>query len=603
VRQAKNEESQLVDSPKLEVDSIGDALAACRRSIRAMAAFSLVTNLLSLTPLFYMINVYDKAVATGSIPTLLALVGITAFLYLILGLMEWVRSMVLVHMASHLDKLLSQRFYEIVFATEALFGGSSGVGSQPLRDFNALRQFLSGPTAAAIFDLPWIPLFMLIMFFFHPTLAVVGFLCLATMAAVAILNQRGSTKAMQRATHASGLIANQTQKNLRNAEVATAMGMMAPLTSRWRLQQDDMVALQSQASSATSGYGAAMKVLGMAVQSIAITTGAVLAMAQEISPGVIIGAALLLGKTIQPVQAVVMQWRGVVEAYAQYGRLNDLLDAHPCEAPRVLLPPISGAVSATNATIVPPGADKPNLTNINLNIRPGTVTMVIGPSAAGKSSLVRAILGIWPTESGDIRMDGAEIDQYDSSDKGHQIGYLPQDIELFDGTIAENITRFGQIEPELLFQAARDAGVHEMVLDLPNGYDTVIGSGQGMLSPGQRQRIALARALYQRPKFLVLDEPNSNLDEAGEKALHHAIAVMKQSGSAVLLVSHRHGALELVDTLIIMENGTIAIQGPRDAVLSKLRELQSSQQAAPQAEQHAATDSAETAGEGGDNAR
>jgi ATP-binding cassette subfamily C protein EexD len=562
-----------------QITAFEEALAVCKRSFVAVGVFSFFINILMLTPMFYMINVYDKAVATASVPTLIALVVIAAFLYLMMGCLEWVRSVVLIHIGSRLDILVAPRVYELCFKSEAGAIAARNVGSQPLTDLNGLRQFLASPNAAVIFDLPWIPLFLLLMFFFHPALAVVAIICIVIMAVVAIANQRATTQGLKEANGAAARISTQTQRNLRNAEVAAAMGMMKPLTDKWRGQQDEMLDLQSATSATASGYNAVIKTLTVVMQSAAITTGAVLAIAQEISPGLIIGAALLLGKTLQPIQQAVGSWKSFVEAREQYGRLNDLLESFPPEEGKMSLPSLNGRITADKASVVPPGGTKPTLSNISFALPAGSTTMILGASAAGKSTLVRAILGLWPTVHGDIRIDGTESKYFDRIELGPQLGYLPQDIELFDGSVADNIARFGAVDPELVIQAATDAGVHEMILALPEGYDTVISGFHGLLSPGQRQRVALARALYGRPRLLVLDEPNSNLDELGEQALNIAIANMKQQGSSIIMVSHRQAVLSLADYVMIMESGGIKEQGLRDEVIERVRAAQQAQQA------------------------
>ena len=560
-----------------KIQNLRDAFDTCRRSFVSVGVFSLFINLLMLTPMFYMINVYDKAVATGSLPTLMSLVVIAAFLYLMLALLEWVRSVVMVHVASRLDHLIAPRVYELSFKSEA---GSldAAVGSRPLSDLNALRQFVASPTAAVVFDIPWIPLFLIIMYFFHPVLAFVAVICMAIMFGLALANQRSTTKALESANEKANRIHSVTERNLRNAEVASAMGMMAPLMSQWRSAQDDMLETQTAASNSASAYGSVIKTLSTAMQSAAITTGAILAMAQEISPGVMIGAALLLGKTLQPIQQAVNSWTHIVRARGQYFRLSALLEQFPIEPDKLALPPITGRVTAHDLVVVPPGGTEAVVKGVSFQLEAGTATMVIGPSGAGKSSLVRAILGIWPAAGGEMRVDGADVGNFDRLDLGPQIGYLPQDIELFDGTIAQNISRFGEINAEKILQAAMDAGVHELILSLPEGYDTVIRGKAGLLSPGQRQRIALARALHQQPKLLVLDEPNSNLDDAGERALATAIQKMKAAGATVILVSHRQGTLPLIDNLIIMSDGVISDQGPKDQVLGRVREAIAAQQ-------------------------
>lgn len=560
--------------PNYSIKSIEEVLRLCRRSFVAVGVFSFFINLLMLTPMFYMINVFDKAVGTGSVPTLSALAVVAIFLYFTLALLEAVRSRVLIYVASRIDIVTAPRIYELCFKGASGTIDTGAMGAQPLSDLNALRQFMCSQNCAVIFDLPWIPLFLLLMFFFHPVLAVVALVCMAVMGGIAIANQRGTTSGLLEANKKNASITAATQRNLRNAEVAAAMGMIPQLTDRWRDRQNDMLELQAKTSATASGYAATIKTLGQFVQSAAITTGAVLAIYQEISPGVMIGAALLLGKTIQPIQQAVGSWRSFVDAKEQYLRLNDLLDNFPPEQEKMSLPDVTGHITATQAFVTPPGGKVPILKDLSLDLPAGSTTMVLGASAAGKSTLIRSILGLWPTVQGSIRIDGAEAHQFDRSELGPQIGYLPQDIELFDGTVAENIARFGEVVSEQVVQAAHDAGIHELILSLPEGYDTMISVSQGGLSPGQRQRIALARALYGRPKLLVLDEPNSNLDEAGEQALASAIAKSKAGGSSIIMVSHRQGALPLVDYLIIMGDGRILQQGPRDAVVAKIKAAQ-----------------------------
>jgi ATP-binding cassette subfamily C protein EexD len=584
-------------SVSLNIEYIDDALALCRKSFVAAAVFSFGINILMLTPIFYMINVFDKAVATGSTSTLLSLIVIAIFLYVVMGLLEWTRSRVMIHIGSRLDKLLAGRLYTLCFEAHSGQVSIGNIGSQPLSDLNGLRQFLSGSLVVALFDLPWIPLFLLIMLFFHPVLAAVAVVCMLVMGAIAVANQRGTTNGLQDANRAASKIALATQKNLRNAEAAWAMGMLKPLMSRWRASQDEMLKIQSDTSEVASGYGALIKVLGVAIQSAAITTGAMLAMAQEISPGVIIGAALLLGKTLQPIQVAVGGWKGMVDAREQYIRLDSLLKTFPLPEDKMPLPPIKGHITAKNVEVTPPGGEEPTLTGVNFNLQPGTVTMILGPSAAGKSTLLRAILGLWPTSRGEMRIDGAEADSYDRSEIGSRIGYLPQDIELFDGSVAENIARFGELDSEAVVQAARDAGVHEMILALPEGYNTVISGQQGLISPGQRQRIALARAVYGRPSLVLLDEPNSNLDESGEQALNEAILALKNAGCTVVLVSHRQGALPLVDYLIFVRDGRISDQGTKAEIVERTKLQQQKQMQQQQEAQVAkAANANETAG-------
>jgi ATP-binding cassette subfamily C protein EexD len=535
--------------------------------------------------MFYMINVFDKAVGTGSFSTLMSLILIAVFLYTILALLEWTRARVLVFVASRLDYVLAPRVYHLCFESES--GGISGqsIGSRPLSDLNSLRQFISGSAVLALFDLPWLPVYLVVMLLFHPTLAVVGVVCMVILLVLAIANQKTTTEGLKKANSAASKISLQTQRNLRNAEVASAMGMFSALAHRWRDEQDKMLAVQEKTSNKASGYTASIKTMTTAMQSAAITTGAVLVMQQQISPGVMIGAAMLLGRSLAPIQQTVTSWKGFIEAREQYSRLNSLLDEYPPADDKMSLPLIHGNLLAKNAVVVAPGGETPILANINFAIPAGATVMVLGQSAAGKSTLVRTILGLWPTLQGEVRIDGAEASSYDREDIGPQIGYLPQDIELFDGTVAENIARFTEVDPQLVVQAANDAGIHEMILSLPKGYDTVISGQRGSVSPGQRQRIALARALYKRPKLVVLDEPNSNLDEVGEQALNSAIETLKAAGSTVVLVSHRQGAVPLSDYIIIMEAGRITEQGSRADVVARAQARREQKAVAPTVEQ------------------
>lgn len=558
-------------------DGVREAFLLCRQSFVSVMVFSFFINALMLTPMFYMINVFDKAVSTGSFSTLFSLAVIAIFLYLLLGFFEWIRSQVLIHVGCRLDVLLAPRIYALCFESHSGALDAPMLGSRPLSDLNSLRQFVASPTATAVFDLPWIPLLLLIMFFFHPVLAAVALVCMVLLATVAILNQRYTTEGLVEANKQAAVISSQTQRNLRNAEAAAAMGMMSTLAKNWRSQQDAMLNTQAGASKVAVGYSALIKVLTIAMQSAAITTGAVLAIQQEITPGVMIGAALLLGKTLQPIQQAVTGWKSFVEAKENYQHLSELLSFYPKKKEKMRLPEIVGHVSLHGAFVKAPGGEEAILTDVSLEFQQGTVTMILGQSAAGKSSLVRAILGLWSPARGSIRIDGADASSYSRDELGPQVGYLPQDIELFDGSIAENIARFGDVDADLVVQAAIDAGVHEMILSLPGGYDHVVSS-RATLSPGQRQRIALARALYSRPRLIILDEPNSNLDEAGEAALNSAIANMKALGSTIILVSHRQTALPLTDRLVIMAAGRIYDSGNRDDVVARLMQAKKAQQ-------------------------
>jgi len=348
--------------------------------------------------------------------------------------------------------------------------------------------------------------------------------------------------------------------------------MMDELQRQWREKQSAVIEKQSYASRKASTFNAVTKTMRLAVQSAALAAGAYLALVQEISPGMIIAGSILIGRALQPVEMAVGAWRGYVDVKAQYKRLAELLTNVPPAPQRMQLPPIVGKLTVTEAAISPPGSIQPFVTEASFKCTPATATMVVGPSGAGKSTLIRGILGVWPTVMGSVRLDDAEIKHYGEAELGPQIGYLPQDIELLQGSVSQNIARFGEVNADLVVKAAIDAGVHEIILSLANGYDTQIEMAGGILSPGQRQRIALARALYRRPKLVLLDEPNSNLDEAGELALNAAITLLKESGSTVIIVSHRQSILPLVDQLVVMAKGRVVDVGSVDEVARNVQQ-------------------------------
>lgn len=556
-----------------DIHSISDALRLCRRHLIAVGVFSFIINFLTLTPLFYMMNVFDKAVTNNSFPTLMALAAIALFLYSLLTGFEWIRSLVLIQIGKRLDDMLAPRLYGMCFEAEAGVIQAKGVGSQPMKDLSSLRQFIGSQAMTVIFDLPWTPLLLLIMYFFHPSLAVVAVVSIIFLTILAMINQRSTTKALTETNSLSRSMTGKTEKNLRNAEVAAAMGMMGALTARWRSLHDEIISKQTRASGTASGFQSFTKTVTLLLQSVAITAGAVLVMQQEIPPSVMIAAALLLGKCTQPFTQAVSSWKGFVEAREQWQRLDELMSNFPEKEKGMKLPASKGRLRCERAMVIPPGSEKPALADIDIEFLPGTVTVVIGPSGAGKSSLVRALLGLWPTVQGEIRLDGTETSKLHREDIGREIGYLPQDIELFEGSVAENISRFGELDPKMVYQAAEDAGIVEIVQALPNGFDTVLDSVSGThLSQGQRQRVALARAIYGAPRLLILDEPNSNLDEAGERALASCIRKMASAGATVIVVSHRSSVLPLADNIAMMRTGRIWQQGPRDQILAAARE-------------------------------
>jgi len=555
-----------------EKTSLQKVVDSCRESFLYVGFFSLFINLLMLVPTFYMLQLYDRVVVTGSESTLVVLTVLMLFLLGTMGGLEWVRSRMLVRVGTRIDALLSSRLYEVSFK-RALYTGGALADTQPLQDLNGLRNFLTGSALFAFFDAPWLPLYLLVMFLFHPLIGCVGLAAALILAGVAIANERSTSPLLAEATRENIAATATTATNLRNAQVIESMGMLDKIRGRWEHQNRQVQYWQAQASDRGGIFIAFSRTFRIIVQSLILGVGAYLVITQQITPGLMIAGSILLGRALSPIDQMIGSWKGFMTARSQYQRLNLLLEKIPESPQRMSLPPPTGAVQAAGAVIVPPGAQTAVVKGVSFRIQPGEVVGIIGPSAAGKSSLARGILGIWPTAGGAIRIDGAESDSYDREELGPYIGYLPQDIELFDGSISENIARFGEIDAERVVQAARETGVHDMILRLPQGYDTVIGQSSGALSAGQRQRVGLARALYGDPVLIVLDEPNSNLDDVGEQALRAALGTCKQKGRTVVLITHSVSLLSWVDKLMLMNDGQLQAFGPRDEVLAQIKAL------------------------------
>ena len=557
----------------LNPESVQEALRLCKQSFVGVAIFSACANLLHLVPAFFMLNVFDKAVGGNSLPTLGVLSIFALIMFVFMALMEALRGRVLVVISSKLDFILGPAIYDRTFANAVNLGGGE-VSTQPLQDLSSLRQFLTGNGVFAFFDAPWLPIYLLVMYLFHPLLGWLGFISSLLLFGIAILNQRSAKDALQESNLRARNVNSETLKALRNAEAAASMGMVQRLKERWRQKQDSVLTYQAHASNVAVTYSAITKTTRLAIQAAAIATGGYLVISQEISPGMLIGGSLLVARALQPVELAVGAWRGFLDAREQFNRLNDVLKNISLPIPRMNLPAIKGHLKAENAVVIPPGSNQPVVNQVSFEVKPGQLALLMGASGAGKSTLVRAVLGLWPTVSGAIRIDGAKSSHFDRQEIGSQLGYLPQDIELFEGSISENIARFTDVDAEAVVQAAKDAGVHEYILALQNGYETMIDQPGGKLSPGQRQRIALARALYKRPKLVILDEPNANLDEAGDNALSVALQTLKQLGSTVLVVSHRQNLLPLADEIIILSEGRVAVSGPAAEVIKKISDHQ-----------------------------
>ena len=531
--------------------------------------FSAAVNLLMLVPVIYMLQVYDRVVSSGSYSTLAMLTLLMVALTAALGGFEWVRSMILIAASNRIEKNLRRRVSDATFKRALLTGGAVS-NSQPLSDLSSLRQFLTGNGLFAFFDAPWFPIYVFVMFMFHPLFGYAAIFAGIVMVALAYTTEKVTSKKLQDANSQSNWINNQVNGTLKNSEVIAAMGMADDLRHRQEKRFDQVLTLQTDASRSAGLLQSLSKTFRMVMQSLLLGLGALLALRQEISPGMMIAGSLLLGRALAPIDMLVGTWKGFTLARGQYDRLGQLLNQIPKDADTMSLPAPTGKLSAEQVMVVPPGSKNIVVRGVNMELNAGEALGIVGPSASGKSCLARALLGIWPTYSGEVRLDGADIFAWDRTELGPYIGYLPQDIELFDGSISENICRFGDVDPDKVVEAARTAGVHDLILHLPQGYDTVIGGSGGILSGGQRQRIGLARAIYGSPKYLVLDEPNSNLDDQGERELVEAIRRIKSEGATVIIITHRTMVLQCVDKILVMRDGAASHFGPRDQVLAAL---------------------------------
>ncbi|SMB27243.1 Alkaline protease secretion ATP-binding protein AprD [Sterolibacterium denitrificans] len=557
---------KLLDS-QLEID---EALLGFRQTLLRVGGFSFVVNLLMLTPAIYMLQIYDRVLVSRNGMTLLVLTLLVVGLFMLVGGLEWVRSRLLVRMGTALDTRLSARVFTAAFQRNLQRAG--GTPAQALNDLTTLRQFLAGPGVFAFFDLPWTPIYLLACALLHPWIGLFALCATLVLAALAWMNEMATRKPLLEA-NAHALIATQfANNNLRNAEMIAALGMTDQVRARWAEQQQKVLALQTLASERGGTIAASSRFIRMTAQSLILGVGAWLALDNTVSSGAVIAGSILMGRALSPVDQTIAVWKNWLATRTAYFRLAELLARYPAERERLPLPAPSGHVTVENVVLVPPGGDVPVLKGLAFQIPRGSVVGVIGPSGAGKTTLAKALIGVWRPRQGHVRLDGADVADWDKRDLGRALGYLPQGAELLEGTVAENIARFGGLTSEPIVAAAKLAGVHELILRLPKGYDTPVGVDGGQLSAGQRQRVALARALYGDPALLVLDEPNSNLDEAGEQALADAIRAVQARGGTVVVISHRASALAVMDRILLMRDGMLAAYGPRDDVIAAMQQ-------------------------------
>ena len=550
-----------------EATDLQRALKACKGSFVLVGFFSMFVNLLMLVPPMYMLQVYDRVLSTQSVDTLAMLTLILVFLFVVMGGLELVRSRMLVRIGNWLDTTINKRLYSAMFRRSLVT--QDGQSAQPLSDLTNLRQFLTGNGLFAFFDAPWVPVYLGVLFLFHPWLGIFATCAGIILLVLAIANEKATKKLLAEANSEHIQAQNLASSNLRNAEVLQAMGMLPGIMGRWSKRHHQFLAKQSQASDRAGAITNTSKMLRLLFQSLILGLGAYLVLRGDMTPGMMIAGSIIMGRALAPIDQMIGGWKGFVSARGAYDRLNELLTQIPAEEKRMSLPSPRGHISVEGLAAAPPGARMPTIRGINFAVAQGEHIGIIGPSAAGKSTLARVLLGVWPSQVGEVRLDGGVITQYNRDEIGPYLGYLPQDIELFDGSVSENIARFGEVDPQKVVTAAKKAGVHAMVLELSNGYDTVISSTSGVLSGGQRQRVGLARALYGNPVLIVLDEPNANLDSAGEYALAEAIQQLKVEGATLFVISHRTSVLKHMDKLLVMKEGQVSMFGTRDEVFSQ----------------------------------
>ena len=554
-------------SPRTE---LGDALNACRSAFIGVGVMSFAINILYLTGSFFMLEVYDRVLPSRSIPTLVGLLVLAGGLYIVQGVLDFLRGRILARIGTTLDEMLSHRVYDIVVRLPLLTGGRNE-GLQPLRDLDNIRSFLSGMGPGALFDLPWLPLYLAICFAFHPLIGVTALLGAIVLVALTVLTEYLTQGPAKRSTILASRRQNLAFASRRNAEVLVAMGMAQRVGKTWERSNRDYLASNQRASDVAGGLGAVAKVLRMMLQSAVLGVGAYLVINQQATAGIIIAGSILSARALAPVDLSIAHWKSFVTARQSWHRLNKLLGTLPAQTLPTLLEQPCKTISVEGITVNPPGEQKIVVQDVTFKLDAGQAVGIIGPSGSGKSSLVRALVGVWQPLRGKVRLDGAALDQWSPEILGRYIGYLPQDVELFAGTIAQNIARFEDVaDSDAIIAAAREAGVHELIIGMRDGYDTQIGDQGSVLSAGQAQRIALARALYRDPFLIVLDEPNSNLDSDGDEALNRAVRATRARGGIVVVVAHRPIGIESVDLILVMKDGRAQAFGPKDTVLGQV---------------------------------
>lgn len=556
-----------VSNPFKRPEELRRLLQSCQGYFVTAAVFSLAINLLFLAGPLYMLQVYDRVISSASEITLLMLTLALLMAFLALAGLDAVRARVLTRASIRLDQTIAARVMTAIIDRSASFGGAR---SQLLRDFDTFRQFVTGMGIHAIFDLPWAPIYIAVIFVLHPFLGAFALGCSILLILMALLNEWLVKLPLTEAGEAASRSYSFTEMSLRNTEVVRAMGMTDGLLRRWARDRNRMLERQVSASDRAATMQSIIRFLRLAMQSMILGLGAYLVIERLATVGAMFAASILLGRALQPVEQIVGSWRNLVSARGAFLRIRELLKADPRREAGLTLPRPQGRLSVEGLTYVPPLGSKPILRAVTFAIEPGEVLGIIGPSGAGKSTLSRHLVGVLAPSAGAVRLDGADVSSWIKTSLGQHIGYLPQDIELFADTVAVNISRFQEGEDREVILAARMADVHEMILRLPDGYDTQVGEGGAVLSGGYRQRIGLARAIFANPSLVVLDEPSSNLDAEGDAALADCILQLKKRGTTVVIVSHRPATIAVADKILVLKDGVAEMFGPRAEIMSRL---------------------------------
>ncbi|EBV5086390.1 type I secretion system permease/ATPase [Salmonella enterica subsp. enterica serovar Ball] len=545
------------------------ALWSHKRAFFTIGIFSAFINILMLVPSVYMLQVYDRVLLSRNEVTLLMLTLIMLGMLGMMALLEYVRSIIAIKIGRHFDMQLNTRVYTATY--EANLKNNSSLDARVmLNDLINLRQFLTSSALFTFFDVPWFPIYLLVMFLFSPWLGLFALVGALVLIVLAVTNEILSGPPLSEANKLSIMSGNMAGNTLRNSEVIGSMGMLFNLKTRWFILHEKFIRNQLIASERTARLTSLTKFVRLALQSLVLGFGGWLAIDGYITPGMMIAGSILMGRTLSPIEQVINVWKNWSSAKMAYQRIVGILEKYPVNHAGMSLPPPVGNLSVENVSAIPAGSKNTVLNNVSFSIQPGDVLGIVGPSASGKSTLARLLVGVWSVNEGTVRLDNADISQWNKDELGEYIGYLPQNIGIMTGTIAENISRFNEIISEKVIEAAKMVGVHELILSFPNGYDTLIGDGGIKLSGGQTQRIGLARALYGDPSIIILDEPNASLDDAGEKALNQAIKSLQQKNKTVVLITHRANLLSTTNKILLLVDGTVQAFGPAPQILPLL---------------------------------